>query len=121
MARGFARETQHLAGLIKEGILHQGFSLIDILQPCVSFNRVNTYKWYADRVYKVDADSRYDEEDRFSAFQKAQEWGEKIPIGIIYRNRRKTLEQQIPAISDQPLVAQKIDSNAIARLLDDFR
>ena len=121
VARGFAGETQHLAGLITEGILHQGFSLIDILQPCVSFNRVNTYKWYSERVYKVDADSAYEAEDRLSAFQKAQEWGEKIPIGIIYRNRRKTLEEQIPAISDQPLVAQKIDSNAISKILDDFK
>ena len=121
VARGFAGETEHLAGLIKEGILHQGFSLIDILQPCVSFNRVNTYKWYADRVYKIEADSQYDAKDRLSAFQKAQEWGDKIPIGIIYRNRRKTLEEQIPAISGQPLVAQKIDSEAISKLVDDFR
>ncbi len=121
VARGFAGETEHLAGLITEGILHQGFSLIDILQPCVSFNRVNTYKWYSERVYKVDADSAYEAEDRLSAFQKAQEWGEKIPIGIIYRNRRKTLEEQIPAISDQPLVAQKIDPYSISKILDDFR
>ena len=121
VARGFAGESGHLATLIKEGILHQGFSLIDILQPCVSFNRVNTYQWYSDRVYKVDTDSRYDAEDRLSAFQKAQEWGENIPIGIIYRNRRRTLEQQIPAISSQTLVAQEIDPDAFSKLLDDFR
>ena len=121
VARGFAGEGGHLATLIKEGILHQGFSLIDILQPCVSFNRVNTYQWYADRVYKLEADSRYDAEDRLMAFQKAQEWGENIPIGIIYRNRRRTLEEQIPAISGQTLVAQEIDPDAFSKLLDDFR
>ena len=121
VARGFAGEVDHLANLIKAGIQHKGFALIDILQPCVSFNRVNTYKWYADRVYKIEADSQYDAEDCLKAFQKAQEWGEKIPIGIIYRNRRETLEEQIPAIFDQPLVAQKIDTHAIGKLLEDFK
>ena len=121
VARGFAGEVDHLANLIKAGIQHKGFALIDILQPCVSFNRVNTYKWYADRVYKIEADSQYDAEDRLKAFQKAQEWAEKIPIGIIYRNHRETLEEQIPAISDQPLVTQKIDTHAIVKLLEDFK
>ena len=121
VARGFAGETEHLAGLIKEGILNEGFSLIDILQPCVSFNRINTYKWYADRVYKIDADSQYDAQDRLSAFQKAQEWGDRIPIGVVYRSKRKTLEEQIPAISEQPLVAQEIVPDAFSLLLDDFR
>jgi 2-oxoglutarate ferredoxin oxidoreductase subunit beta len=121
VARGFAGETGHLTGLIKEAIGHRGFSLIDILQPCVSFNRINTFKWYTDRVYEIGDDSQYDAEDRMSAFQKAQEWGGKIPIGVIYRNQRETLEQQIPAISDQPLVVQEIDPDAILKLLDDFR
>jgi 2-oxoglutarate ferredoxin oxidoreductase subunit beta len=121
VARGFAGEIDHLSDLIKKGIEHKGFALIDILQPCVSFNRINTYRWYADRVYKIEADSQYDAEDRFSAFKKAQQWGEKIPIGIIYRNRRKTLEEQIPAIYKQPLVAQKIDSGAISKLLEELR
>jgi 2-oxoglutarate ferredoxin oxidoreductase subunit beta len=121
VARGFAGEVEHLKDLIKAGIQHKGFALIDILQPCVSFNRVNTFKWYADRVNRIDADFSYNPEDRLNAFTKAQEWGDKIPIGIIYRNRRETLEEQIPAISKQPLVEQKIDSGAIAELLKEFR
>ena len=121
IARGFAGETDHLADLIKEGILHRGFSLIDILQPCVSFNRINTYKWYADRVYKIEADSTYDAWDRSNAFQKAQEWGDKIPIGVIYRSERTIFEDQIPAISEQPLVAQEADPQAFTTLLDTFK
>jgi 2-oxoglutarate ferredoxin oxidoreductase subunit beta len=121
VARGFAGETDHLAGLIGAGIRHRGFALIDILQPCVSFNLVNTFKWYSERVYKIDADSQYDPEDRISAFQKAQEWGDKIPIGIFYRNQRPTLEEQMPAIADQPLVLQPVDPTVFLELLEDFK
>ncbi|UCG05166.1 MAG: 2-oxoacid ferredoxin oxidoreductase [Desulfobacterales bacterium] len=120
-ARGFAGEIEHLAGLIKEGIRHKGFALIDILQPCVSFNRVNTFNWYSERVYKIDADSQYDAGDRLKAFQKAQQWGDEIPIGIFYRNQRPTLEEQIPAIADQPLVAQQTDPGAFSEMLESFK
>jgi 2-oxoglutarate ferredoxin oxidoreductase subunit beta len=121
VARGFAGEIEHLAALIKKGIQHKGFALIDILQPCVSFNRVNTFKWYSDRVYKIDANSQYDAGDRLNAFQKAQEWGDKIPIGVFYRTQRPTLEEQIPAIAEQPLVAQQTDPGVFTELLETFK
>ena len=121
VARGFAGEKDHLADLIKSGIQHKGFALIDILQPCVTFNRVNTFKWYAERVQKIDSDSSYDPQDRINAFQKAQEWGDRIPIGIIYRNQRPTLEEQIPVISAQTLVEQQPDPEALSDLLEVFK
>jgi 2-oxoglutarate ferredoxin oxidoreductase subunit beta len=121
VARGFAGEIDHLEDLIKAGIRHEGFALIDILQPCVSFNRVNTFKWYSERIYKIDADSAYDAEDRLNAFQKAQEWGDKIPVGVIYRKQRPTLEKQFPAIADQPLVGQQIDPGTFIELLEIFK
>lgn len=121
VARGFAGEVDHLANLIKEGIRHKGFAFIDILQPCVSFNRVNTFKWYSERVYRIDADLPYDSKDRSSAFQKVQEWGDKIPIGVLYRNKRPTLDEQIPAIADQPLVAQPTDPQAFSKIIDSFK
>jgi 2-oxoglutarate ferredoxin oxidoreductase subunit beta len=121
VARGFAGEIDYLADLIKEGIQHKGFALIDILQPCVSFNRVNTFKWYSERVYKIDTDSEYDAADRLNAFQRAQEWGDKIPVGVIYRNQRPTLEEQIPAIADQPLVEHQIEPDTYLELLENFK
>jgi len=121
VARGFAGEMDHLRDLIKQGIQHKGFALIDILQPCVSFNRINTLNWYSERVYKIDAEAHYDPEDRLNAFQKAQEWGDKIPIGVFYRNQRSTLEEQIPAIADKPLVAQQTDPGAFLELLENFK
>ncbi len=106
VARGYAGDPEHLKGIIKEAVQHRGFSLVDILQPCVTFNKVNTYAWYGERVYNVG--SEYDPEDRIAAFQKSLEWEERIPIGVIYRNRRLTFEERVPVIKDKPLVCQDV-------------
>jgi 2-oxoglutarate ferredoxin oxidoreductase subunit beta len=121
VARGFSGEIEQLTGLIKEGILHRGFALIDILQPCVSFNRINTFKWYDDRVYRIESESGYDPGDRIQAFAKAQQWDERIPTGIFYRRQRATLDQQHPAIAAESLVAQKTDPNAFSEIFENFK
>jgi 2-oxoglutarate ferredoxin oxidoreductase subunit beta len=121
VARGFAGEIEHLTALIKEAILHKGFAFIDILQPCVSFNRVNTLKWYSDRVYLVDDGPEYDSSDRMTAFTKAQQWGDRIPIGIIYRQKRPTLDGQLSAIARASLVTQEIDSASFSGIFEIFK
>jgi 2-oxoglutarate/2-oxoacid ferredoxin oxidoreductase subunit beta len=121
VARGFAGDIEHLSSLIQQGIRHNGFALIDILQPCVSFNRINTHKWYKDRVYRVGDNDKYDSKDKIAAFQKAQEWGEKIPIGVIYRTDRPSLNDRIPAIKETPLVKQAIDPGAFTAVFEMFR
>jgi 2-oxoglutarate ferredoxin oxidoreductase subunit beta len=117
-ARGFAGDTGHLKWLIKEAINHKGFTLVDILQPCVTFNKINTYEWYRQRVYHIESD--YNPADRIEAFKKALEWGDKIPIGIIYKNNRQTFEERIPVIKDIPLVKQSFDTAEIGNALKEF-
>jgi 2-oxoglutarate ferredoxin oxidoreductase subunit beta len=119
LARGFAGDIEHLSGLLRIGIEHRGFSLIDILQPCVSFNHKNTYQWYRERVYKLE-DEGYDPGDKLAAFSRAQEWDERIPIGVIYRKERPVYEEQIPALKEAPLTKQKIDPSQFEALLDEF-
>ena len=82
VARGFAGERDHLKELIKEAILFKGTALVDILQPCVTFNKINTYQWFKERVFKLERPLT----DRHEALKMADLWGEKIPIGVIYRN-----------------------------------
>jgi len=106
VARGYAGDGEHLKGLIKAAMGHGGFSLMDILQPCVTFNKVNTYEWYSHRVYHIS--DEHDPEDRAAAFQKALEWGDHIPVGVIYKNKRPTFEEGIPVIDDTALVDQTI-------------
>jgi 2-oxoglutarate ferredoxin oxidoreductase subunit beta len=117
-ARGYAADMEHLKGLMKEAINHKGFALLDILQPCVTFNKVNTYDWYQKRVYHVEPD--YNPEDRKAAFAKALEWGDRIPIGVIYRNERPTFEERVPMLADKPLVHQAFDVNKIGATLKEF-
>ncbi len=120
VSRGFAGDADHLVNLIKKGITHKGFALIDILQPCPSFNHKNTYGWYQKRVYKLDEEANYDPGNKAAAFDKAQEWGERIPIGIIYRKELLTFEEQLPALSKGPLVKQKIEPGQVEGLLNEF-
>ena len=119
VARGFSGDIDHLVGLIKSGIQHRGFALIDILQPCVSFNHKNTHAWYKERVYKLE-DTDYRPSDRSAAMEKALEWGERIPIGVIYQQERPTFEDELTVLRKGPLVKQMIDPMQVTALLDEF-
>lgn len=101
VARSFSGEPDHLVGMMKQAILHKGFALLDILQPCVTFNKVNTYQWYRERIYKLDSD--YDPTDIIKAFEKSLEWGDKIPIGVIYKNEKPIFEEILPQLQGEPL------------------
>jgi 2-oxoglutarate ferredoxin oxidoreductase subunit beta len=120
LARGFSGNVEHLTQLIKMGIQHRGFAHIDILQPCVSFNRKNTSKWYRERVYKLEEGGKYDPSDRMAAFARAQEWGDRIPTGLIYKSERSVYEEELPALKEMPLVKQPIDPLQFEELLQEF-
>jgi len=117
-ARAYAADTAHLKEIMKAAINHKGFALVDILQPCVSFNKINTYEWYARRVYHVEAD--HNPEDRKAAFAKALEWGDRIPIGIIYRNNRPTFEERLPMLAGKPLAHQEFDRSKLETVIKEF-
>ncbi len=119
VARGFSGDIDHLTGLIKSGIQHRGFALIDILQPCVSFNRQNTFAWYKERVYRLE-ETGYEPTNRSAALEKSLEWGERIPIGVLYRQERPTFEDEFPVLGKGPLVKQVIDPAQVGVLLDEF-
>jgi len=120
LARGFAGDIDHLSALLQMAITHRGFALVDILQPCVSFNRKNTLQWYRERVYKLDEDKGYDPASKMKALSKAQEWGERIPIGLIYRQERPIYEEQFPALKELPLVKHELNPLHFEGLLDEF-
>jgi 2-oxoglutarate ferredoxin oxidoreductase subunit beta len=84
VARDFSGDQDYLKDLMKAAITHKGFALLDILQPCITFNKTNTFKWYLDRVYKLE--EGYDPHNRLKAFERSLEWGDKIPNGIFYQN-----------------------------------
>ena len=101
------------AELMKAALTHRGFSLLDIFQPCVSFNHVNTYEWYRQRVYQIEQE--YDPGDRLAAFARALEFGDRIPTGILYRHERPIYEDLVPVIREAPLVKQQFRWNSRVR------
>lgn len=89
VARGFAGDIPHLTGLFEEAVKHRGFALIDVFQPCATFNKVNTHQFFRERVYKLDD---HDVTDLNKAFEIAGEWGDKIPIGVFYKVEKPIYE-----------------------------
>ncbi len=118
VARGFCGDLPHLKELIKAAVSHKGFALVDILQNCITFNKVNTLDWYKQRVYHLDAE--YDPRNRSEAFRRCLEWGERIPLGIFFRNDRPPYEDRFPMTAGSPLIAQPFDSRKVAAILQEF-
>jgi 2-oxoglutarate ferredoxin oxidoreductase subunit beta len=109
IARSFSGEPRHIAEMVAAGMSHRGYALIDVLQPCVTFNRVNTYDWYRKRAYHLE-DVDHDAGDRDAAWAKAQEWGDRIPLGILYRvEGLPSYEDQVPALEGGSPVSRLID------------
>jgi len=102
VARGFAGDMIHLKGLMVEAIKHRGFAFIDVFQPCVSFNYLNTYDWFRQRIYKLEAEG-HDITDHKKALEKAFEWDDRIPIGIFYKKERPTYHDNLPQLKDTQL------------------
>ena len=102
VARGFSGDMFHLKNLIVEAVKHRGFAFIDVFQPCVTFNYLNTYDWFRQRVYKLEEEG-HDVTDRKKALEKAFEWGDRIPIGIFYKKERPTYHDNLPHVKDEKL------------------
>jgi 2-oxoglutarate ferredoxin oxidoreductase subunit beta len=153
VARSYSFDVMHLKNVIKQGIQHKGLALVDCLQPCPTYNDINTKEWFAgedrkdpktgkaqSRLYKLD-DTGFDPvvhewgEDfkkKVAGLEKAQEWGDRIPIGIFYRNELEPTFQQrlinrIPFYMEKPPAKQHLkDENHLSTIdlsefLDDLK
>ncbi|NYZ77154.1 2-oxoacid ferredoxin oxidoreductase [Candidatus Micrarchaeota archaeon] len=114
VARGFTGDPAHLKQLFKGAIEHKGFALVDVFQPCVTFNKLNTPEWFRERVYKLE-DAKHNPKDRSAAREKAEEDSKtdykRCPIGLFYTEEKPTYESLLPQIKGRPLVehGMKID------------
>ncbi len=101
IARGFSGDPRHLTEITKRAVEHKGFSFIDVFSPCVTFNKLNTYDYFREKVYKYESDKL---DDFAKAYELSQEWGEKIPIGVLYEKKGQTYEDSDPVLSTTNLV-----------------
>jgi 2-oxoglutarate ferredoxin oxidoreductase subunit beta len=120
VARGFAGDPKHLQRLIVEAVKHKGFGYIDVFQPCVTFNYLNTYQWFRERVYKLE-EKGHDFTDKQKALEKSFEWGEHIPIGVFYKEERPTYLDMLPHIKDKSLVKMSIDDVDVSSIIESMK
>jgi 2-oxoglutarate ferredoxin oxidoreductase subunit beta len=121
VARAFAGDARQTTDIIKKAVTHKGYALVDIFQPCVTYNKVNTYAWFKENTYYLD--DTYDPSDREAAFRKATEPG-RFPLGVIYLNRNKSVfEETLIAYrhDDRPLYQWTVDMGVLKNLVDSMR
>lgn len=119
VARAFSGNKDHLISVMLQAIEYRGYALVDILQPCVSFNKINTFAWYTQRVYTLD--DSYDPADKIAAMQKAMEFGDRIPTGILYREQKRTFHEKTPVLkTGVPLADRETDPTVVRRLIREF-
>ena len=109
VGRGFAGDIPHLQTLFEQAMQHKGFALVDVLQPCVTFNKINTYQYYRERVYKLEQ-TGHDVTNKEAAVQKAVFETEKLGIGILYKEERSAYHEEIETLKEKTLVTQTITS-----------
>ncbi len=108
VARGYSGDQKHLTELFKQGMLHKGFAFVDVFSPCVTYNHDNTYQWFRPRVKRLEDDPGYDASDWSAAMEKAQMWGDEIPIGKFFqRTDLPSLDSSEPILADDVPLAHR--------------
>jgi len=153
VARGYSYDVRHLKDLIIQAVNHKGLSFLDVLQPCPTYNDLNTRDWYAGtdlvdeaqrrhaRIYKLEEqgfepvvhyDSEAEVDEKLSqALIKSLEWGNKIPIGVFYKNPlvspyTQRIKEKIPNYLENSPAKQSISKNGysntdISKILDSLQ
>jgi len=119
VARGYAGNLPHLTNLIKQAFEHKGFALIDIIQPCVTWDKIKGYAYYQDKTYVLE-ESGHDPSDKDAALKRAYEQPEKFPIGLFYQEERDVYEDTQPQFENGPLAKHDISNIDINPLFEAY-
>jgi len=142
-ARSYAYDVMHLKDTIKQAIQHKGLAFVECLQPCPTYNDINTKDWYAgedrkdsqgkpqSRLYKLEdtgfdpevRDWKQDMSKKMAALEKAEEWGDRIPIGVFYRKEYEStfeerIDNRIPFYRNRPPAKQKLSDEKGKSMVD---
>ncbi|NHJ12772.1 MAG: 2-oxoacid ferredoxin oxidoreductase [Candidatus Thorarchaeota archaeon] len=118
VARGFSGDQKQLSSLMAKAIKHEGFAVIDILQPCQTWNRTLTWKFYNEHTYSLQ-DSDHDTGDRISALAKAFENGDRIPLGVFYQTKGPVLVDGLAMPADGILKNHLTNLAEVQKIIDE--
>lgn len=110
VGRAFCQDIEQTKELMKQAITHKGFSLLDIFQPCVTFNKINTFPWFRENTYYLEG-----EFDRLHAFEKSIQM-DKLPLGVFYKTDKPTFEENLPS----PLYKNQIQEEKVQKLIQNY-
>ncbi|MFQ6069608.1 MAG: 2-oxoacid:ferredoxin oxidoreductase subunit beta [Candidatus Aminicenantales bacterium] len=121
IARGFSGEPSHLVKLFLRALKHRGFAFVEVLSPCVTQNRMDTYKWFKNHILRIDAEPGFDASDRDKAWEKLGS-GEKIPIGLFYEEERPSFEEIVLPDLKKPIASHRLEisERKFEKLLKEF-
>ncbi len=120
VARVFIGDMDKTIEIFKKAINYKGYALVDVLQPCVTFNKINTYQWFRDNTYYLE--DSYDNHDRNAAFKRATE-SDKLPLGVFYINPNKTPFEENTGVykqNDTPLFDRQTDYKKLETLIGKY-
>lgn len=120
VARAYTGDLPRLTDLLIKANRHKGFSVLQILQPCVTFNKEYSHNFYQENIYHLDKD--YNATDKLAAFAKSLEWGTKqIPTGILYQTDEPSCEGGSPQIKNESLVDMHVEKRNVDELLLNYK
>lgn len=122
VAQSFSSNLKELTSLIEQGINHEGFSLINVFSPCVTYNKINTYDWFKENLVKLDEIENYDNSSRETAMQTLMK-NDGLVTGLIYQNKeQKSYQELVHGYSEGPLSKSdlSIDENKFSELVAEF-
>jgi 2-oxoglutarate ferredoxin oxidoreductase subunit beta len=122
IAQGFSAERGQMIELMVRAIRHKGFSLVNAISPCVTFNKVNTYDWYRERLHNLDEDPSHDPHDRASAFSKLMEHGDLVR-GLVYEEETPSYEEYLPGYTGASLadMVRPADRQVFEKMMAEYR
>ncbi|ARN57018.1 thiamine pyrophosphate-dependent enzyme [Sedimentisphaera salicampi] len=117
VARTSITDKELTKDIIKQAVEHNGYALVDLLQPCPSFNKVNNYKWFKENTYRLE--DSHDPSDRDKAFSLACK-KDKLPMGVLYKSQEKPSFEENISAGPEPLYENRLDTDKLDSLIQSF-
>jgi 2-oxoglutarate ferredoxin oxidoreductase subunit beta len=120
VARGFSGDPKQLTSLLKSAMTYNGYSLVEVLSPCVTYNKMNTYKWFQSHIRDVDSEPDYDSKDRSQAISLFDN-REKLPVGLLFKEKAPSFDDlSLPSQTPIAFTDLKVDDKRLNKLLEIF-
>ncbi|MHB8584402.1 MAG: 2-oxoacid:ferredoxin oxidoreductase subunit beta [Thermoplasmatota archaeon] len=123
LGQGFSGDVKGLTHMIEEGVKHEGFALLNIFSPCVTYNKKNTYAWYRDVLTDVNGETiKHDPSNKALAMQRVME--DKVWTGLLYQEKgRKSYQDLVPSLAGEPLASIDLANTGhdYAKIIKEFQ